>query len=63
MSTIAVYPGSFDPITFGHLDIAARCASMFEELHILVVHNPGKEPRFSLEERVALIEESLKLTK
>jgi pantetheine-phosphate adenylyltransferase len=63
MSTIAVYPGSFDPITFGHLDIAARAASMFDELHILVVHNPGKEPRFSLEQRVALIEASLKATK
>lgn len=63
MSTIAVYPGSFDPITWGHLDIATRAASMFDELHILVVHNPGKEPRFSIEERVSLIEASLKETK
>jgi pantetheine-phosphate adenylyltransferase len=60
MSAIAVYPGSFDPITLGHLDIAARAAKMFEEVHILVVHNPAKEPRFSLEQRVALIESSIK---
>jgi len=59
MAAIAVYPGSFDPITLGHLDIAARAAKMFDEVHILVVHNPGKEPRFSLEQRVALIEESI----
>ena len=60
MSSIAVYPGSFDPVTLGHLDIAVRAAAMFSELHVLVVHNPGKEPRFSLEQRVALIEASLK---
>ncbi len=59
MSAIAVYPGSFDPITLGHLDIAARAAKMFDEVHILVVHNPGKEPRFSLEQRVAQIEASI----
>lgn len=58
MPKIAVYPGSFDPITFGHLDIAARAASLFDELHIVVVHNPAKTPFFSSEERVALIESS-----
>lgn len=58
MAGIAVYPGSFDPITLGHLDIAARAAKMFDEVHVLVVHNPTKEPRFTLEHRVALIEES-----
>ena len=59
MSTIAVYPGSFDPITLGHLDIAARAANLFDEVHILVVHNPSKAPRFSSEERVELIRTSL----
>lgn len=59
MPTIAVYPGSFDPITLGHLDIAARAASLFDEVHILVVHNPSKSPRFSSEERVELIRTSL----
>lgn len=58
MPKIAVYPGSFDPITFGHLDIAARAASLFDELHIVVVHNPAKTPFFSSEERVSLIEAS-----
>ena len=58
MKKIAVYPGSFDPVTFGHLDIAARAAAMVDELHIVVVHNPAKKPYFSSEERVALIEAS-----
>ena len=55
MSVIAVYPGSFDPVTRGHLDIAARAASLFSELHVVVVHNPSKSPRFSSEQRVELI--------
>lgn len=59
MPTIAVYPGSFDPITLGHLDIAARAANLFDQVHILVVHNPTKSPRFSSEERVELIRTSL----
>jgi len=59
MPTIAVYPGSFDPITLGHLDIAARAANLFDEVHILVVHNPSKKPQFSSEERVELIRSSL----
>ena len=46
MKKIAVYPGSFDPVTFGHLDIAARAAALFDELHIVVVHNPNKKPFF-----------------
>lgn len=58
MKKIAVYPGSFDPVTFGHLDIAARAAGLVDELHILVVHNPGKKPFFSSEERTKLIEAS-----
>lgn len=59
MPSIAVYPGSFDPITLGHLDIAARAANLFDEVHVLVVHNPSKAPRFSSEERVELIRTSL----
>ncbi|MEY4367172.1 MAG: hypothetical protein RLZ28_587 [Actinomycetota bacterium] len=59
MSSIAVYPGSFDPLTFGHLDIAARAAHLFSELHIVVVHNPAKSARFSSDERVDLIRASL----
>lgn len=52
---IAVYPGSFDPITFGHIDIATRAAKIFETVHVLVVHNPGKNPKLSLETRVELV--------
>jgi pantetheine-phosphate adenylyltransferase len=57
---IAVYPGSFDPFTYGHLDIATRAAKMFETVHIVVVHNPAKNPRLTTEQRVELITEILK---
>ena len=59
MSSIAVYPGSFDPFTLGHADIVERAANIFTELHIVVVHNPNKAPRFSSAERVELIRSSL----
>ena len=52
---IAVYPGSFDPITFGHIDIATRAAKLFDTVHVLVVHNPGKNPKLSLDKRVELV--------
>jgi pantetheine-phosphate adenylyltransferase len=57
---IAVYPGSFDPFTFGHLDISTRSAKMFETVHIVVVHNPAKNPRLTTTQRVELITEILK---
>jgi pantetheine-phosphate adenylyltransferase len=60
MPTLAVYPGSFDPITLGHVDIINRCSKIVDELHVLVVHNPEKSPRFSSAKRIELIEESLK---
>ncbi|MCU1529933.1 MAG: phosphopantetheine adenylyltransferase [Frondihabitans sp.] len=59
MSTIAVVPGSFDPVTLGHLDVIARAAGLFDELHVLVVHNPDKRGLIPLEKRVSLIEQSL----
>jgi pantetheine-phosphate adenylyltransferase len=49
---IAVYPGSFDPITFGHLDVIARGRKLFDELVVAVGRNPGKDPLFSADERV-----------
>ena len=52
---IAIYPGSFDPITNGHLDIIRRAASIFDKLIICVMVNPGKNPMFTREERVQLI--------
>jgi pantetheine-phosphate adenylyltransferase len=56
---IAVYPGSFDPITFGHIDIATRAAKLFETVHVLVVHNPAKSSKLSLEKRVELVSGAL----
>jgi len=60
--TKAIYPGSFDPVTYGHLDIAKRAASIFDEVIIAVMINPKKTGMFSLEERVTLIEENCKDT-
>lgn len=60
MTQIAVVPGSFDPVTLGHLDVIGRAAGLFDEVHVLVVHNPDKKPAmFEAAERVRLIEESL----
>lgn len=53
---IAVYPGSFDPITFGHLDIVNRALKIFDEIVIAVARNEKKSPLFSVDERVGLIE-------
>ena len=52
---IAIYPGSFDPITSGHLNIIQRAAKIFDKLIVCVMVNVGKNPMFSLEERVDLI--------
>ena len=57
---IAVCPGSFDPVTRGHLDIFERSAQMFDELIVAVFHNPGKRPAFSMEERVQMLREATK---
>ena len=55
MTRVAVFPGSFDPITNAHLDVARRAAELFDRLVIGVLNNPRKEPLFSVEERVDLI--------
>ena len=52
---IAIYPGSFDPVTSGHLNIIRRAAKIFDKLVVCVMVNAGKNPMFSLEERVELI--------
>lgn len=54
---IALVPGSFDPPTKGHLDVVERCAALFDEVIVSVVHNPSKSPLFTASERVALLEE------
>lgn len=61
MTSRAVYPGTFDPITKGHLDIIARAASIVDELIVGVAHNAGKSPRFSIKDRVALVQADVKL--
>ena len=55
---IAVYPGSFDPITNGHLDILERASRVFDKVIVLVASNPNKHSRFSVEDRVAMIKEA-----
>ena len=57
---IAIYPGSFDPVTYGHLDIIERAAKVVDELIIGVLVNSAKTPLFTREERVRLIEETTK---
>ena len=52
---IAIYPGSFDPVTSGHLNIIRRAATIFDKLIVCVMVNAGKNPMFSLQERVELI--------
>src|SRR5690349_3032076 len=55
---IAIYPGTFDPITNGHLDIAERAGHLFDKLIFVVVMNPNKRPMFSVEQRMAMIREA-----
>lgn len=56
----AIYPGSFDPVTFGHLDMIERSAEIVEELIVAVLRNNAKNPLFSTEERVSMLEEMTK---
>jgi pantetheine-phosphate adenylyltransferase len=59
MPDIAVYPGTFDPITKGHLDIIERASLQVSSLIVAVSQNPSKQPLFTLEERVAIVKESV----
>lgn len=54
MSTVAIYPGTFDPMTLGHVDLAQRAARLFDRLIVAVAAGAGKGPLFSLAERVAM---------
>ncbi len=53
----AIYPGTFDPITYGHIDVVERAATMFDKVIVLVARNTTKKPLFSDEERIAMIRE------
>ncbi len=59
MDRLAIYPGSFDPVTNGHLDVAERALRMFDRVIISIARNEGKHPLFSLEERAAMVRESV----
>jgi pantetheine-phosphate adenylyltransferase len=58
MNTVAVYPGSFDPITNGHLDIVARALTVFDSVVVAVLANPRKTPLFTVDQRIAIIREA-----
>jgi len=59
MPRIAVYPGSFDPVTNGHIDIAKRGLKLFDHIIIAILHNPGKQSLFTVEERLEMLSESM----
>ncbi|MFB2581440.1 pantetheine-phosphate adenylyltransferase [Herbiconiux sp. P15] len=59
MSNVAVVPGSFDPITLGHIDVIERASTIFDEVHVVVVHNPDKKALIPIAHRVDLIHSSL----
>jgi pantetheine-phosphate adenylyltransferase len=59
VTRIAVFPGSFDPMTNAHLDVARRAASLFDRLVVGVLNNPRKAPLFSVDERIAQISEAV----
>ncbi len=58
--TKAVYPGTFDPVTSGHLDIIERASRMYDHLYVTIFSNPNKKTMFSLEERIELLNEVIK---
>lgn len=55
-----IYPGTFDPVTYGHIDIVKRAVDLFDEVFITVAINPSKQPLFTTQERVEMLRESLK---
>ena len=56
---IAICPGSFDPVTLGHLDIISRSAKLFDKVYVAVLENSTKKPMFTVEERIDLLERCL----
>ncbi len=60
MQRVAIYPGSFDPVTNGHIDIIERGLKIFDKIIVAILHNPGKEYLFNIEERMDMLEKSTK---
>ncbi len=58
--SIAVFPGSFDPITVGHVEIVRRAAQVFDKVYVTILANPGKDEEFTVEERLELIRDGIK---
>jgi pantetheine-phosphate adenylyltransferase len=63
MPKVAIYPGSFDPVTNGHIDIVKRGLKLFDKIIVSILHNPSKEYLFTLEEREEMLKDSLKKLK
>ncbi len=59
MNRKAIYPGTFDPITYGHIDLIKRAREIFPEVVVAVANNPNKKPLFSVEERVVLLKQAV----
>ena len=57
--TTAIYPGSFDPVTYGHIDIINRAAKLFDKVIVGIFHNPDKRPLFSIEQRESFLRDSV----
>jgi pantetheine-phosphate adenylyltransferase len=57
--TIAIYPGTFDPITNGHVDLVSRASKLFDKVIVAIAINPGKTPTFNLNERIDLVQQTL----
>ena len=57
---IAVYPGTFDPVTYGHIDIIKRASRIFDKVIVAVAHNPQKEVLFSVDERIDMLKDAIK---
>jgi pantetheine-phosphate adenylyltransferase len=60
MTRIAIYPGSFDPVTNGHIDIVERASQMFDKIIVAILYNPNKKSLFTMEERMEMLKESMK---
>ena len=59
MSRISVYPGTFDPVTYGHLDVIKRVSALYDKVFVAVAHSTQKKPLFSVEERVNMLKKSV----